>query len=246
MIHHGDADFRPTIDAETISGEKEKNKKKEFLAGDRFHTIIVQLLFFPVWGILSLFLSVLKLYSIMPANVPLWVTCAVLSNALGLAFALTALARLGANPLERLFRFLCRCYASSSSKGDNKKGIAAGGASSTGGEQFGANGVKSRGAIDGDSGSKEGHELDAFEAAENGKQHLPSSNKPTTNSSPTLMSTAGLSLAFLHARARLAQGLTKDDAGISDDAKPTFVLSKPWQRGCACEVRGELKWVRGG
>ena len=151
----------------------------------------------------------------MVANVPLWVTCAVLSNAIGLAFALTALVRLGWRPFESLKRLLCFLRKPGAESGNDF-------------QQFRSNAArKDQSSIGNGEGERENAERAVAETLEDGK--------------PTTMSTtaaSGLSLAFLRARARAASGLTKDDADSS--APQQFhggVLGQPWQRGCACEVR---------
>jgi len=150
----------------------------------------------------------------MPANVPLWVTCAVLSNAFGLAFALTALTRLGWKPFQSLERLLC-CLR----KRGAESGVAGESQSHAGGkgQNLTFNGMTER------------------ESAQNATAETLEDGKPASTSTTTAAS--GLSLAFLRARARAASGLTKDDADSS--APQEFhggVLSQPWQRGCACEV----------
>ena len=151
----------------------------------------------------------------MVANVPLWVTCAVLSNVLGLAFALTALGRLGWRPTERLQRMIC-CW--------KKKGTE----SSVLGlfhSDAVANGRENNGNAEAKLGS---NGKGTAVTVEDGK---PSSSLPSTT-------TSGLSLAFLRARARAASGITKDDADSGSQQEFCGgVLSQPWQRGCACEVR---------
>ena len=149
----------------------------------------------------------------MVANVCLWVTCAVLSNVIGLAFALTALARLGWKPFQSLQRLLC-CL--------RKKGAESGVVREA---QLHA-GSKEQNSILNGEGERESAEDGAAETLENGKM--------TTS---TTTAASGLSLAFLRARARAVSGLTKDDADSS--APQEFhggLLSQPWQRGCACEV----------
>ena len=151
----------------------------------------------------------------MVANVPLWVTCAVLSNAIGLAFALTALVRLGWRPFESLKRLLCFLRKPGAESGNNF-------------QQFRSNAArKDQSSIGSGEGERENAERAVAETLEDGK--------PTTTSTTAA---SGLSLAFLRARARAASGLTKDDADSS--APQEFhggVLGQPWQRGCACEVR---------
>ena len=150
----------------------------------------------------------------MVANVPLWVTCAVLSNVIGLAFALTALARLGWNPFQSLKRLLC-CLG----KRGAESGIVQGFQSdATGKDQV---------LICSGEEERKNAGKGAAETLEDGNMTI---SRPTTSS--------GLSLAFLRARARAASGLTKDDA-ISSSAPQEFhggVMGQPWQRGCACEV----------
>lgn len=155
----------------------------------------------------------------MVANVPLWVTCAVLSSVIGLAFALTALARLGWHPADPLKRSLCFWRS--------KKGAECGAI-----EQYPSSGggiveriTTFSGGGDGGIGEK------GAAAAETVEDDCATSPAATTTT------TSGLSLSFLRARARVASGLTKDDADAV--AAPEFrggVLGQPWKRGCACEV----------
>lgn len=150
--------------------------------------------------------------TIMVANVPLWVTCAVLSNAIGLAFALTALTRLGWKPIQSLQRLLC-CL--------RKKGAESGVA----GELQSHAGAKGPNLSVNGTTERESAKNATAETLEDGKQ------------TSTTTAASGLSLAFLRARARAVSGLTKDDADSSSPQEfHGGVLSQPWQRGCACEV----------
>ena len=151
----------------------------------------------------------------MVANVPLWVTCAVLSNVIGLAFALTALARIGGwDPLSAL----CCCWKKKK-EGAEIGAIAHFRSPSNGGDK----GLHAN--IAGEAGS---YGNDAVETLEGGRS---STMATTTNAS-------GLSSSFLAARARAASGLTRDDADAGRSQEfHGGVIGQPWQRGCGCKVR---------
>ena len=165
----------------------------------------------------------------MVANVPLWVTSAVLSNGIGLVFILSALARLGWKPFESLQRLLCCCLRT-------KRGAESGVVARE--SQFQSHSVaKGQNSIFNGGGDGAGDGDGAAETLEDGK--------PTSTSTTTAAS--GLSLAFLRARARAVSGLTKDDAGSSSPQEfQGGVLSQPWLRGCGCEVNFIGVGIEGG